>query len=64
MEKVVSVKELIRRAIADMPDDATLEEAIDRICLLHEIEQGLKDAEQGHTMTTEEVKQSLARWLK
>ena len=64
MEKVVSIKELIRRAIVEMPDDATLEEAIDRISLFYEVEQGLKDVEQGQTMTTEEVKRSLTKWLK
>jgi len=64
MEPAASVKDFIKRALADIPDDATLEEAIDRICLIYEIEEGNRAVEKGQTMSTEEVKRSLARWLK
>lgn len=45
----------ILRAVSDLPEDATLDDAFERLFVLHKIEQGLKDAEEGRTMTQEEV---------
>lgn len=45
----------ILRAVSDLPEDATLDDAFDRLFVLHKIEQGLKDAQDGRTVTQDEV---------
>jgi len=45
----------IVRAVSDLPDNATLDDAFERLFVLHKIEQGLRDAQRGNTMTQVEV---------
>lgn len=45
----------ILRAVSELPDDATLDDAFERLFVLHKIERGLKDAEEGKTMSQAEV---------
>ncbi|MBX2819924.1 MAG: hypothetical protein KTR29_09600 [Rhodothermaceae bacterium] len=48
-------KEDIVRAVSELPDDATLDDAFERLFVLHKIQQGLKEAQSGEAMTQEEV---------
>lgn len=48
-------KSHIVRAVADLPDDATLDDAFDKLFVLHKIERGLKQAEEGQTLSQDEV---------
>ena len=45
----------IVRAVSPLPDDATLDDAFERLFILHQIERGLKGAREGQTMTQDEV---------
>lgn len=45
----------IVRAVSELPDDATLDDAFERLFVLHKIERGLREAEEGETMTQVEV---------
>ncbi len=54
------VKSEIVRAIQDLPDDATVEDAMERLYFLAKIERGLEQSE-GETLSHEEIK---ARFLK
>lgn len=51
----VSSKELARRAVEQLPEDATLEDAMERLYLLEKIEQGRADVRAGRTVVHEEV---------
>lgn len=51
----VSPKELARRAVEQLPEDATLEDAMERLYLLEKIEQGRADVRAGRTVVHEEV---------
>lgn len=51
----------IVRAVSDLPEDATLDDAFERMFVLHKIERGLKDADQGKTMTQDEVEAHFRR---
>ena len=53
----VSPKELARRAVEQLPEDATLEDAMERLYLLEKIEQGSADVQAGRTFVHEEVVQ-------
>lgn len=50
----------IVRAIQDLPDDATVEDAMERLYFLAKIERGLEQSD-GETISHEEIK---ARFLK
>ncbi|PYS45133.1 MAG: hypothetical protein DMF71_01125 [Acidobacteria bacterium] len=54
------VKTEIVRAIQDLPDDATLEDAMERLYFLAKVERGL-DQSDGETISHEEIK---AKFLK
>jgi predicted transcriptional regulator len=60
----MSVKEEIVRAMENLPDDATLEDAIDRLYLLYKVQSGIEQADAGQGVTQEEARKRMARWLR
>ena len=46
-------------AVAALPDDATLEDAIERLCFIAKIQEGLRQSETGDVVPHEEVKKQL-----
>jgi predicted transcriptional regulator len=52
----------ILKALEDLPDDASIEDAIDRLVYLYKIERGLKDADAGRKISQEEAKARMAQW--
>jgi len=59
----VETKQQILKAIEDLPDDAGVEDALDRLYLLYKVERGLRQADQGELLTQEEVRERMAKWL-
>lgn len=55
------MKQDIVRAIQDLPEDATLEDAIERLYFLAKIERGLEQSEGGKTVSHDEVKSRFPR---
>lgn len=55
------IKSEIIRAIEDLPDDATVEDAMERLYFLAKIERGLEQSESGETVSHAEIK---ARFLR
>jgi len=55
-----SAKDLLKQAVKDLPSDATIEEAMERLLFLAKIEQGLAEANAGKTVSHEEVRRRLA----
>lgn len=51
----VTEKQRLLEALSTLPDDATLEDFIDRLCLIAKIEEGLSDIEQGRVVAHEEI---------
>jgi predicted transcriptional regulator len=60
----VETKQQILKVIEDLPDDATVEDAIDRLYLLYKIDKGLRQADRGELVSQEEARQRMAKWLK
>jgi predicted transcriptional regulator len=54
----------ILKAIEELPEDATLEDAMDRLFFLYKVERGLNQAEKGQLLTQEEARERMTRWLK
>ncbi|MGH9875493.1 MAG: hypothetical protein ACRD9S_23810 [Pyrinomonadaceae bacterium] len=58
------VKSEIVRAIQDLPEDATVEDAMERLYFLAKIERGLEQSESDETLSHEEIKARFLRSLK
>ena len=51
-----SAKKRVIEAVTKLPDDATLEEAMERLYFLAKVERGLDDAQSGRTVSHEEIR--------
>jgi predicted transcriptional regulator len=49
-------KQRALEAIRTLPDGATIEDAIERLCFIANIEEGLRQSESGQVVSHEEVK--------
>ena len=58
------MKEAMLKAIQELPDDATVADAMERLYLLEKIERGIAQADAGQTVSHEEARRRVARWLK
>jgi len=54
-----SVKERVIEAVSELPDDATVEDAMERLYVLAKIQKGLEQAEAGQTVSHEEAKRRI-----
>ena len=59
----MGTKQQILKAIEALPDDAGVEDALERLYLLYKIEKGLEQADNGELITQEEARQRMAKWL-
>lgn len=60
----METKQQILKAIEDLPDDASVEDALDRLYLLYKVERGLRQADRGEMISQQEARQRMAKWLK
>jgi predicted transcriptional regulator len=63
-EITMTVKEKIIQVVEKLPADVTIEEAMERLLFLAKIERGLKQADEGTTVSHMEVKERMSKWLK
>jgi predicted transcriptional regulator len=56
------MKELVMEVTNNLPDTATIEEIFDAVLVRLCIEKGLKDIEDGKTITTEELLKEIETW--
>lgn len=54
--QAVANKQRILHALDDLPEDATVEEAIERLCFLAKAEKGLTQLDAGQSLDHDEVK--------
>jgi hypothetical protein len=57
-------KELVLKAIAVVPDDASLAKIAERVAFLGAVQKGLDQLDRGEGIPHEEVKRQLAAWLR
>jgi len=53
------VKDRVLEAVRELPDDATVEDAMERLYLLAKIEAGEKQADAGQTLSREEARERI-----
>jgi predicted transcriptional regulator len=56
-------KEEVRKMLDQMPDDASFEDIQYHIYVREKIQRGLKDIEEGHVLSQEEVERRMSKWL-
>ncbi|PKB66842.1 MAG: hypothetical protein BZY81_06205 [SAR202 cluster bacterium Io17-Chloro-G4] len=57
----MTTKEEIIKVIRQLPDDATLEDAIEKLYLLHKVERGNGQADAGEKISQEEARRQMER---
>ena len=60
----MTTKEQMIKVIQELPEDATVEDAMERLYLLYKIERGIAQAEAGQKVSQEEARRRMAQWLK
>ncbi|MBT9143205.1 MAG: hypothetical protein DDT32_01975 [Syntrophomonadaceae bacterium] len=59
----MTVKEQVMKAIEGLPQDASIEDAMERLYLLYKVEQGVSQADAGQKVPQEEAKERMKEWL-
>jgi len=58
------MKEIVEKAMENLPEKDTIDVAMERLLVLSKIEEGLKDIANGDVYSQEEVEAMLGEWLK
>ena len=59
----MTIKEKILKAVNELSDDASVEDAMEKLLVLAKIERGLAQADLNETITHQAVKERLSKWL-
>jgi len=60
----MSTKDIVLEAVRTLPEDANIEDAMERLLVIAKIERGIEQAEKSETLSHEEVRQRVSKWLK
>jgi len=64
MGNAMSPKDEVRKILDQMPDDATFEDIQYHVYVCQKVQRGLKDLDEGRTLTQDEMEQRMSKWLK
>ncbi|MDO8615430.1 MAG: hypothetical protein Q7T33_06795 [Dehalococcoidia bacterium] len=56
-------KQLLERAVSNLPEDASIEEAVDAVYLALKVGKGMAEIHEGKGVSQGEVEESLKQWL-
>jgi len=59
----MTIKEKIIRIVQDLPEDASVEDAMERLLLLAKIERGIQQADLDQILIHAQVKNRMSKWL-
>ncbi len=59
----MTVKEQVLNIVQELPQDATIEDAMERLYLLYKVERGISQADAGQKVSQEEAKDRMKQWL-
>lgn len=57
-----SVKDRVRRAVEELPANASFEDAMERLYILYKVEQGQRQLDAGQGIPHEDVQKRLKKW--
>ena len=58
-----TAKEVVRKMLDQIPDDASFEDIQYHIYVREKIERGLKDIQEGRLLSQEDVEERMSKWL-
>jgi len=61
---MITVKEKVLNAVADLPQDAEFDDILERLYFLYKVETGLKQVASGDTISQQEAMQTMKTWHK
>jgi len=59
-----AVKEQVMKMIENMPSEASVEDIMAELYFRYQVDEGLKELDEGRGIPHEEVKERMANWLK
>lgn len=60
---MANVKEEIIDMIRKMPDESSIEDIMEELCFREQVDAGLRDLAEGRTISHEEMKERVRKWL-
>jgi len=60
----MNTKQQVLQAVQDLPEDASIEDAMERLLFLAKVERGLQQADAGQTLPHAALKHRMEGWLK
>ena len=61
--QLTTMKAKMEKVIHNLSEKASIEEAMEKLYLLYKIEKGIQQADAGQTISHEEAKKQLSKWL-
>ena len=55
----MTVKEQVLKSIQELPQDASIEDAMEKLYLLYKVDRGIKQADAGEKVSQEEAKERM-----
>ena len=59
----MTTKQKVIKAVQSLPEDASYEDAMERLLFLAKIEKGIQQADAGQTVSHDKIKQKMKKWL-
>ena len=59
----MTTKEKVVDLVRDLPDDASIENAMEQLLFLAKIERGVRQADAGRTIPHDQVRERMTKWL-
>jgi predicted transcriptional regulator len=64
IQSMNTVKQSAIKAIQNLPENSSYEDIMEKLFFMEKVESGLKEIEEGKTISHEDVKKRLSKWLK
>ncbi|MGD9994626.1 MAG: hypothetical protein AB7S69_15115 [Salinivirgaceae bacterium] len=55
-------KNTVRQSIDNLPDSFTIDELIEQLIFLEKVEEGIKQSDEGKTISNNDVKNMIEKW--
>lgn len=55
-------KSTLMQSIDNLPDSFTIDELIDHLIFVEKVEKGVKESEEGRTISNEDVRKMIEKW--
>ncbi len=60
----MTAKQRVLQTVQQLPDDVSIEDVMERLLVLAKIERGIAQADRGETISHQDVRNRMEKWLK